>query len=144
MATAPQSKPANNMRRNTGRFLNRWVCLYRKSMAEAARPITNPQKTRKGSSHKLPSSISGMAKAGSLPKTILDITPPVTAERITGIKPVMVYSIKMASIAKMTPARGVLNDAAIAAATPQAVSVRKLLLGNLSCWPNKLELAAPR
>jgi hypothetical protein len=68
----------------------------------------------------------------------------VTAAMMTGIKLPMVYSIITTSIAKMTPARGVLKDPAIAAAVPQATRVRILLLGNSNACPSRLELAAPR
>ncbi len=102
------------------------------SMAAAARPMTRPHASRKGISHRLPISIRGMAKAGSEPNTIRETTPPLTAARMTGINPAMVYSINTTSMAKITPASGVLNDAAMAAATPQAASMRRLLFGNCS------------
>ena len=43
----------------------------------------------------------------------------------------MVYSTMITSMAKITPASGVLNDAAIAAAAPQATRIRILLFGQL-------------
>ena len=48
------------------------------------------------------------------------------------------------SIAKITPARGVLKAAAIAAATPQAIKIRTLLFGTLSCLPSMLPEVAPK
>src|SRR5690554_5033719 len=68
----------------------------------------------------------------------------LTAARMMGVKPAMVYSIITTSMAKITPAIGVLNEAEMAAAQPQATSVRMLLLGSLSHCPNRLENAAPR
>ena len=41
-----------------------------------------------------------------------------------------VYSNRMTSTANITPATGVLKEAEIAAAAPQAARVRKLLWGN--------------
>ncbi len=58
----------------------------------------------------------GTAKLAASPNAYLDITVAVTADRITGTKLVMAYSIITTSIAKITPAIGVLNDPAIAAA----------------------------
>ena len=66
------------------------------------------------------------------------------AARMTGMKPTMVYSIITTSMAKMTPAMGVLKEAAIPAAVPQATSTRRLLWGRRSSWPRPLEAAAPR
>ena len=45
------------------------------------------------------------------------------------MKPAMVYSIITTSMAKMTPATGVLKEAEIPAAVPQATSTRRLLWG---------------
>ena len=52
------------------------------------------------------------------------------------MKLAMVYSIMTTSIAKMTPAIGVLKDAAIAAAVPQPTRARILLLGSRNNWPS--------
>ena len=60
------------------------------------------------------------------------------------MKPAMVYSIITTSMAKMTPDIGVLNEAEIAAAQPQATRVRMLLFGNRIHCPIRLENAAPR
>ena len=60
------------------------------------------------------------------------------------MKLAMVYSIITTSMAKMTPAIGVLNDAPMAAAEPQATNVRTLLLGSRKASPSRLEVAAPR
>jgi len=68
----------------------------------------------------------------------------VTEARMTGMKLAMVYSIITTSMAKMTPAIGVLNEPAMAAAVPQATSVRTLLLGSSNAWPIRLDAAAPR
>jgi hypothetical protein len=43
----------------------------------------------------------------------------------------MLYSSSTISIAKATPASGVLKEAAMAAALPQATRVRMVLLGSL-------------
>ena len=61
-----------------------------------------------------------------------------------GIKLAMVYSIKMTSMAKITPAKGVLNDAAMAAAAPQPTKTRMLLFGRRTHCPSMLALEAPR
>ena len=61
-----------------------------------------------------------------------------------GVKPAMVYSIITTSMAKMTPEIGVLKEAEMAAAQPQATSVRMLLFGSRIHWPIRLEKAAPR
>lgn len=63
---------------------------------------------------------------------------------ITGMKLPIVNSIITTSMAKITPAMGVLNEPAMAAAVPQATSVRMLWLGSENAWPSRLELAAPR
>ncbi len=68
----------------------------------------------------------------------------VTADRMTGMNDPIVYSIITTSMAKMTPAMGVLNDPPMAAAVPQATRVRKALLGSSRAWPRRLALAAPR
>ena len=56
----------------------------------------------------------------------------------------MVYSIITTSMAKITPEMGVLKEAEMAAAQPQATSVRMLLLGSRIHCPSRLEKAAPR
>ena len=56
----------------------------------------------------------------------------------------MVYSMSTTSIAKMTPASGVLKDAAMAAAVPQATNVRKLLVDCRKVEPSRLDAAAPK
>ncbi|BBI54934.1 hypothetical protein HORIV_73550 [Vreelandella olivaria] len=63
---------------------------------------------------------------------------------ITGIKLIKVYSIITTSIAKMTPAMGVLKEAEMAAAVPHATSTLRLLLGRRICWPSPLAAAAPK
>ena len=68
----------------------------------------------------------------------------LTEARIIGVKPAMVYSIITTSMAKMTPEIGVLKEAEMAAAQPQATSVRMLLFGSRIHWPIRLEKAAPR
>ena len=68
----------------------------------------------------------------------------MAAARMTGMKLARVYSIITTSRAKMTPASGVLKDAAMPAAVPQPTRVRMLLFGSDSHWPMKLPLAAPR
>ena len=60
------------------------------------------------------------------------------------MKLAMVYSTITTSMAKMTPASGVLKDAAMAAALPQATSERTQLLGTANAWPSRLDAAAPR
>ena len=59
------------------------------------------------------------------------------------MKPTSEYSIMTTSIANMTPAIGVLKDAAMEAAVPHATNVLKLLFGSLNSCPSKLLLAAP-
>src|SRR5690554_197212 len=86
----------------------------------------------------------GTLNAGSEPYTSWVTIAALTAARIIGVKPAMVYSIITTSMANITPEIGVLNEAEIAAAQPQATNVRMLLLGNLIHWPSKLEKAAPR
>ncbi len=94
-------------------------------------PTTTPRISTKGISFKGVACNSGMLKAGSPPNTALDRAVATTAAIITGTKLFSAYSIMMTSSAKITPARGVLNDAAIPAAAPLATRVRILLLGNL-------------
>ncbi len=64
--------------------------------------------------------------------------------RITGVKLPMVYSIITTSMAKITPASGVLKEAPMAAAIPQATRVRILLLGRWSHLPAIPPEAAPK
>ena len=61
-----------------------------------------------------------------------------------GMNVLMLYSIIITSMAKMTPAMGVLNEAEMAAAQPHPVRMRTLLLGKRAHWPSKLPPAAPR
>ena len=86
----------------------------------------------------------GTLNAGSEPYAAWVTTAAVTDARMMGVKPAMVYSIITTSMAKITPEIGVLNDAEIAAAQPQATNVRMLLLGSRIHCPIKLEMAAPR
>lgn len=60
------------------------------------------------------------------------------------MNPAMVYSMSTTSMAKITPARGVLKPAAMAPATPHPTRVRMLLLGRRRRWPSTLAVAAPR
>ena len=60
------------------------------------------------------------------------------------MKLAMVYSIITTSMAKMTPAMGVLKLLAIAAAVPQATIVRMLLLGKREARPSRLAAVAPK
>jgi hypothetical protein len=61
-----------------------------------------------------------------------------------GTKLPTLYSNARTSSAKITPASGVLNEAAMPAAVPQAAMFRILLFGNVRIWPMRLPLAAPR
>lgn len=106
--------------------------------------MTIPIMTINGNSQYEPSSSAGTTKAGVFPKTAQFTVVALTAARITGVKPVMVYSIMMTSMEKITPASGVLNEAAMAAAAPQATSTRMLLFGIRNFCPSKLAVAAPR
>ena len=63
------------------------------------------------------------------PKNQRFTTVAVTDAMMTGMKLAMVYSIITTSIAKMTPAIGVLKEAPMAAAEPHATRVRMLLFG---------------
>ena len=54
-----------------------------------------------------------------------------------GMKLTIAYSIITTSMAKMTPAIGVLNEAPIAAAVPQATSVRTQLSGSRNASPEQ-------
>jgi len=92
-------------------------------------PMIIPIKATSGSSDKDTKSNGCTVKIGAAPKTIRDNVVAVTAAIITGVKPIMVYSITTTSIANITPAKGVLKPAAIAAATPQQTKVRVLLFG---------------
>ena len=96
-----------------------------------------------GSSSSDTISIEGACTSGVVPNTKCVMEVALTAARITGVKPTSVYSIITTSMAKMTPAMGVLNEAAIAAAVPQATRMRMLLFGRCNHWPNRLALAAP-
>src|SRR5690554_1462403 len=86
----------------------------------------------------------GTLNAGSEPYTSWVTTAALTAARIMGVNPAMVYSIITTSMAKITPAIGVLNDADMAAAQPHATRVRMLLLGKRIHCPMRLENAAPK
>ena len=68
----------------------------------------------------------------------------LTAAIMTGVKPITVYSMITTSIAKITPAKGVLNAAEIAAATPLPTKMRIPLLGICKRCPNMLPAAAPK
>ena len=63
---------------------------------------------------------------------------------MTGVKPIMLYSSITTSIAKITPAIGVLNDAAIAPAVPHPTIRRRLLLGRWKIRPICEPAPAPR
>ena len=110
----------------------------------ASAPINNPIMTIMGNSKNELSSTTCTVIKGSVSNTSRDITVALTAANITGVKPTIVYSIRITSIAKITPARGVLKEAAIPAAAPQATKVRILLLGKCKVCPIKLALAAPK
>ena len=86
----------------------------------------------------------GTLNAGSEPYTTWVTMAALTAARMMGVNPAMVYSIITTSMAKITPEMGVLNEAEMAAAQPQATRVRMLLLGRRIHWPSRLENAAPR
>ena len=106
--------------------------------------MTIPKMMSRGSSLREPSCSAGRLKAGSEPKTRMESALALTAARMTGIKLASEYSIITTSSAKMTPASGVLKEAAMPAAVPQPTKVRMALFGSLSACPTKLLLAAPR
>ena len=108
------------------------------------KPADSPSNMTKGSSLSDVSSNGGMEKTASLPNARIERLVALTAERMTGIKLATEYSIMTTSIAKITPASGVLKDAAIPAEQPQAIKVRNVLLGSLRyCASNEPE-AAPK
>src|SRR5215470_4611009 len=144
-AAAPVSAPASTARIQNGQAPVRRVIASTSAMKTAAStPITSPTPRTYGSSHSEARVSGGTAKAGASPYATCVTAVADTAARITGAKPITVYSISTTSMAKATPASGVLNDAAIAAAAPHATSTRRLLFGSPMRWPATLALAAPR
>ena len=79
--------------------------------------------------------ISGAINAICAPYKVLCSKVAVTEAIMTGVKPIMLYSSMTTSIAKITPAIGVLNDAAIAPAVPHPTIRRRLLLGRWKMRP---------
>ena len=106
-------------------------------------PTASPANTMYGNSNS-ECKPSEMANTVASPWNPRYTTVAVTALKITGMKLAMVYSIITTSMANTTPASGVLKDAAMAAALPQATSERTQLFGTARPWPSKLETAAPR
>ncbi len=106
--------------------------------------MTKPITTIQGRFISDPNATSGIRNAGALPYITCATSAPMVEAKITGIKLIRVYSIITTSMAKITPAMGVLNEAEIPAAVPQATNTRKLLLGSRSFSPNPLEAAAPK
>ena len=70
----------------------------------------------------------GAIKAISAPYKTLCSSVAVTEAIMIGVKPMMVYSSITTSMAKITPAMGVLNDAAMAPAVPHPTNSLRLLL----------------
>ena len=142
---APTIKPAIAIRKMMdfsfhASVINKVICVNTAEM----QPMIMPIKATSGNSDKETRLNGCTSNIGSAPKTILDTVVAVTAEMMTGVKPIIVYSITTTSMAKITPASGVLKPAAIAAATPQHTKVRVLLFGTFKYRPNALPLVAPR
>ena len=145
IAHIPILNPASVMRNGSGNCLPLWVIHVSEWIKTAAiAPIPMPIITMIINSQRESRSSAGTINAGcdSIIKRLVAVA--LTAARITGIKPLMVYSIITTSMAKMTPANGVLNEAAMAPAEPHAIRIRILLLGSRIFCPSKLPPAAPR
>ena len=110
----------------------------------ARRPTTIPATMMYGTSTSEPISVWGMGNSITSPTNQRLSRVAVTVAMMMGTKLVIAYSIMTTSMAKITPAMGVLNDAPIAAADPQATSVRTQLSGSRRASPSRLEVAAPR
>ncbi len=140
----PVIRPATIIRSPTGCR----CCLLnhncRRIKIAANNATIRPDKAIQSNSQRLFILTLGTINAGSSPNTSLPITAPVTDAIITGINPAMVYSINITSIEKITPAIGVLNDAEMAAATPQPTKVLWQLLGRCSRCPSWLAAPAPK
>ena len=106
--------------------------------------MSTPLPTKNGTSQKPAEVIAGTLNASAPPNTATLISVAVTEAMMTGMKEITEYSIITTSMAKMTPAIGVLKEADIAAAVPQPTSVRILLFGRRMRWPSTLAAAAPR
>ena len=76
--------------------------------------MTIPIRTINGNSQYEPGSSAGTTKAGVFPKAAQFTVVALAAARITGVKPVVVYSIMMTSMEKITPAQQRLIDRATA------------------------------
>ena len=106
--------------------------------------MTKPARMIWGTSGSDWTSINATVNGGSVPNRASIVSEAATAAMITGRKLAMVYSIITTSMAKMTPAMGVLKELAKAAAVPQATSVLMPSLGSRSHWPSRLAVAAPK
>ena len=85
-----------------------------------------------------------MASSDATPKISSVIKDPATADSMTGIKTWTLYSRSTTSITNTIAASGVLKEAAIAAAIPQAASVRNAFLGASTWKPSQVDAAAPK
>jgi hypothetical protein len=112
--------------------------------AATARPQQKPSRIIAGISHREFSSTAGIVKTAPAVDSVRRTAAAEIAASMTGIKPTTVYSAMITSMAKITPARGVLKAAAMPPAVPQAISTRRLLLGRPSFCPSRLLTAPPR
>ncbi len=109
-----------------------------------ANPINNPNRIRKGTSVNDSEGKDSTRSMGSPPKKLRETPVAATAAIIIGMKLANVYSTIIISMTNITPARGVLNAADIAAAAPQASKILIALLGSPNDWPVILPTNAPR
>ena len=112
--------------------------------APPTKPTAKPAKAMYGTSAKDARSLGGTVKIVLLPSTQRTSTVAVTVAMMTGTKPSTVYCISTTSMANITPASGVLKDAAIAAAAPHAVRVRRSSGRASSAWASWLAAALPK
>ena len=143
-ASAPVMAPAVVARIQNGQRSRRENASTSRMKAPPTKPTANPARTITGTSAKEARSLGGTRKIVALPKAQRASTVAVTVAMITGTKPRIVYSISTTSMAKITPASGVLKEAAMAAAAPQATRLRSSSGRTSKAWPTKLDAAAPR
>ena len=136
--------PASVTRARNGQWSRRANCRINRLNPAARQPISRPANMMRGTSGSDWISINATLNGDSVPNKASTVSEAATAAMITGRKLAIVYSIITTSMAKMTPAMGVLKELASAAAVPQATSVLMPSLGSRSHWPSRLAAAAPK
>src|SRR5690606_24590669 len=100
----------------SGKLFSRCSCFISRIKPAATTPANKPSSRIKGTSSSECISSAGTSKAVALPNTTRLTMAPATDARIMGIKPRMLYSSSTTSMAKITPAMGVLKEAEMALA----------------------------